>query len=147
VAHVAGNVELALRARGVGKAEHRQRTAELLETVHLSGFGGKRPHQLSGAMRHRVALARDADVLLMDDRFGALASMTRGVLLDQLDRTCPDRQLTVLFVTHNVQEAVRLGDPRGGAGPAGLAELLSGGDISANRSGKKVWQSLEVTVN
>ena len=110
----AGNVELALRARGAGKAERRQRAAELLETVHLGGFGDKRPHELSGGMRQRVALARslaqDADILLMDEPFGALDAMTRDVLHDELDRVCADRQLTVLFVTHNVQEAVRLGD-------------------------------------
>jgi sulfonate transport system ATP-binding protein len=110
----AGNVELALRARGLGKAERRQRTEELLDTVHLTGFGGKRPHQLSGGMRQRVALARalaqDADVLLMDEPFGALDAMTRDMLHDELDRICGDRQLTVLFVTHNVREAVRLGD-------------------------------------
>ena len=110
----AGNVELALRARGAGKAERRQRTAELLETVHLSGFGGKRPHELSGGMRQRVALARalaqDADVLLMDEPFGALDAMTRDLLHDELDRVCQGRNLTVLFVTHNVREAVRLGD-------------------------------------
>jgi NitT/TauT family transport system ATP-binding protein len=102
----AGNVELALRARGLGRAERRQRAAELLDTVHLTGFGGKRPHELSGGMRQRVALARalaqDADVLLMDEPFGALD--------DELDRVCAGRQLTILFVTHNVREAVRLGD-------------------------------------
>ena len=110
----AGNVELALRARGAGKAERQQRAAELLETVHLGGFGGKRPHELSGGMRQRVALARslaqDADILLMDEPFGALDAMTRDVLHDELDRVCAGRQLTVLFVTHAVTEAVRLGD-------------------------------------
>jgi NitT/TauT family transport system ATP-binding protein len=110
----ARNVELALRARGVGKAERRARTAELLETVHLGGFGNKRPHELSGGMRQRVALARalaqDADVLLMDEPFGALDAMTRDLLHDELDRVREGRDLTVLFVTHNVREAVRLGD-------------------------------------
>ena len=110
----AGNVELALRARGLGRAERRQRAAELLDTVHLTGFGGKRPHELSGGMRQRVALARalaqDADVLLMDEPFGALDAMTRDLLHDELDRVCAGRQLTILFVTHNVREAVRLGD-------------------------------------
>jgi NitT/TauT family transport system ATP-binding protein len=110
----ARNVELALRARGVGKAERRARAADLLETVHLGGFGNKRPHELSGGMRQRVALARalaqDADVLLMDEPFGALDAMTRDLLHDELDRVREGRDLTVLFVTHNVREAVRLGD-------------------------------------
>jgi NitT/TauT family transport system ATP-binding protein len=110
----AGNVEVALRARGLGRAERRQRTAELIEAVHLGGFGGKRPHELSGGMRQRVALARalaqDADVLLMDEPFGALDAMTRDLLHDELDRVRAGRELTIVFVTHNVREAVRLGD-------------------------------------
>ena len=110
----AGNVELALRARGAAKAERRAKAAELLDTVHLGGFGKKRPHELSGGLRQRVALARalaqDADVLLMDEPFGALDAMTRDLLHDELDRVCQGRNLTVLFVTHNVREAVRLGD-------------------------------------
>src|SRR6516162_559044 len=110
----AGNIELALRARGAAKAERRAKAAELLDTVHLGGFGKKRPHELSGGMRQRVALARalaqDADVLLMDEPFGALDAMTRDLLHDELDRVCEGRNLTVLFVTHNVREAVRLGD-------------------------------------
>src|SRR5579862_9921524 len=110
----AGNVELAFKARGVGRAERRQRTAELLETVNLAGFGDKRPHELSGGMRQRVALARalaqEADVLLMDEPFGALDAITRDLLHDELDQVCAGRNLTIIFVTHNVREAVRLGD-------------------------------------
>jgi NitT/TauT family transport system ATP-binding protein len=111
---VAGNVELALRLRGVGRAERKERAQQLLETVRLRDFGHKRPHELSGGMRQRVALARalaqDADVLLMDEPFGALDAMTRDILHDELERIWRERSLTVLFVTHNVREAVRLGD-------------------------------------
>ena len=108
------NVELALRLRGVGKAERRARAADLLERVHLGGMGDKRPHELSGGMRQRVALARalaqEADILLMDEPFGALDAMTRDLLHDELERIWGDSGLTVLFVTHNVREAARLGD-------------------------------------
>jgi NitT/TauT family transport system ATP-binding protein len=110
----AQNVELALRLRGVGRAERRQRAAELLALVHLGDFAGKRPHELSGGMRQRVALARalaqDADVLLMDEPFGALDAITRDLLHDELESLWLARKFSVLFVTHNVREAARLGD-------------------------------------
>jgi NitT/TauT family transport system ATP-binding protein len=110
----ARNVELPMRLDGMPRTERRDRVAELLELVNLSEFGTKRPHELSGGMRQRVALARAlgqrADVLLMDEPFGALDAMTRDTLHDELERIWRDTGVSVLFVTHNVREAVRLGD-------------------------------------
>jgi NitT/TauT family transport system ATP-binding protein len=111
---VAANVELPMRLAGVPKAERRRRGEQLLASVHLDGFAKKRPHQLSGGMRQRGALARafaqDADVLLMDEPFGALDAMTRDALHTELETLIREQGLTVLFVTHNVREAARLGD-------------------------------------
>jgi NitT/TauT family transport system ATP-binding protein len=111
---VSANVELALRLRGVPRGERRERAAELLAAVRLSDAADRRPHELSGGMRQRVALARslaqDSDVLLMDEPFGALDAMTRDLLHDELERLWLERGFTVLFVTHNVREAARLGD-------------------------------------
>jgi NitT/TauT family transport system ATP-binding protein len=110
----AGNVELALRLRGVDKAERRRRARELLDLVQLSGAEGRRPHELSGGMKQRVALARafaqDADLLLMDEPFGALDAMTRDALHQELELLWGAGNFSVVFVTHNVREAVRLGD-------------------------------------
>jgi NitT/TauT family transport system ATP-binding protein len=110
----AKNVEIPLRAAGVPKAQRRERVAELLDLVQLGAFADKLPHQLSGGMRQRVALARslaqEADVLLMDEPFGALDAMTRDLLHEVLEGIWRRRQLTILFVTHEVREAVRLGD-------------------------------------
>ena len=82
--------------------------------VHLGDFAKRRPHELSGGMRQRVALARalaqDADVLLMDEPFGALDAMTRDLLHDELEALWTSTGKTIIFVTHNVREAVRLGD-------------------------------------
>ena len=111
---VQANVELPLRLSGVPKDERRRRADELIETVHLGGFAKKRPHQLSGGMRQRGALARalaqDAAILLMDEPFGALDAMTRDTLHEELEAIVRTRRATVLFVTHNVREAARLGD-------------------------------------
>ena len=108
------NVEMAMRFRGVPAAARRDKAHELLRLVHLEAFADRRPHELSGGMCQRVALARalgqEADVLLMDEPFGALDAMTRDVLHDELEAIWSRTGLTVLFVTHNVREAVRLGD-------------------------------------
>jgi NitT/TauT family transport system ATP-binding protein len=110
----ARNVEMPLRAAGVPRAERRERVAELLDLVQLTAFASRRPHQLSGGMRQRVALARalaqDADVLLMDEPFGALDAMTRDLLHEVLEGIWRRRNLSIMFVTHEVREAVRLGD-------------------------------------
>lgn len=111
---VRGNVELALKLAGQGRDERRARADELLAMVHLSDFAKRQPHELSGGMRQRVALARalaqDAEILLMDEPFGALDAMTRDRLHEELEELWQRTQKTVLFVTHNVREAVRLGD-------------------------------------
>jgi NitT/TauT family transport system ATP-binding protein len=108
------NVELALKLRGVPKSARKARAAELLDLVRLNGFGAKQPHQLSGGMRQRVALARalaqEADVLCMDEPFGALDAMTRDIMHDELERIWLATGSTILFVTHNVREAARLAD-------------------------------------
>ena len=110
----AENIELALKLRGVPRRERRPRALDLLATVRLAEFADRRPHELSGGMRQRVALARslaqEADILLMDEPFGALDAITRDVLHDELERVVAETGLTVLFVTHNVREAARLGD-------------------------------------
>jgi NitT/TauT family transport system ATP-binding protein len=111
---VARNVDAAMRFQRLPKETRRARVDELLRLVHLREFAGERPHQLSGGMRQRTAIARalaqDAELLLMDEPFGALDAMTRGVLHDELERIWRASNLTVLFVTHDVREAVRLGD-------------------------------------
>ena len=109
------NVELALKLRGVrSRQERRAEARRLLAMVHLDDFAGARPHEVSGGMRQRGALARalaqHPDILLMDEPFGALDAMTRDLLHEELESLWRSEGMTVLFVTHNVREAVRLGD-------------------------------------
>ena len=111
---VARNVDLPLRLRRVPRAERVDEVERLLRLVHLDAVADRRPHQLSGGMRQRVALARalaqHSEVLLMDEPFAAVDAITRDLLHEDLARIAAERAMSVVFVTHNVREAVRLGD-------------------------------------
>jgi len=111
---VGENVEFGMKMKGLSKSERTERIAHYLRLVHLLQFKDSRPHQLSGGMRQRVALARalatEPDVLLMDEPFAALDAQTRDLLHDELERIWSETGCTIAFVTHNVREAVRLGD-------------------------------------
>ncbi len=110
----ADNVEFGMKMKGLPKAERKERIDYYLRLVHLSQFKDSYIHQLSGGMRQRVALARalatEPDVLLMDEPFAALDAQTRDLLHDELERIWAETGRTIIFVTHNVREAVRLGD-------------------------------------
>ncbi len=111
---VSQNVEFGMKMKGLSKAERGEKVRHYLRLVHLLQFKDSRPHQLSGGMRQRVALARalatEPDVLLMDEPFAALDAQTRDMLHDELEKIWAETGCTVIFVTHNVREAVRLGD-------------------------------------
>jgi NitT/TauT family transport system ATP-binding protein len=111
---VAGNVEFGMKMKGVPKAERLEKMRNYLRLVHLAKFEKSYIHQLSGGMRQRVAIARalatEPDVLLMDEPFAALDAQTRDLLHDELERIWSETGRTIIFVTHNVREAVRLGD-------------------------------------
>jgi len=111
---VAQNVEFGMKMKGIPKSERREKIQYYLRLVHLLQFKDSYTHQLSGGMRQRVALARalatEPDVLLMDEPFAALDAQTRDLLHDELERIWSETGKTIIFVTHNVREAVRLGD-------------------------------------
>ena len=111
---ISENVELGLELRGVKSDQRRQISDRLLAQCHLQGFGPSYPHQLSGGMRQRAALARtlavDPAVLLMDEPFSALDAQTKMILQQDLARTVAEAGKTVLFITHDLSEAVALSD-------------------------------------
>jgi NitT/TauT family transport system ATP-binding protein len=111
---VGQNVEFGMKMKGLCKAEREENTQYYLRLVHLLQFKDSYTHQLSGGMRQRVALARalatEPDVLLMDEPFAALDAQTRDLLHDELERIWAETGRTIIFVTHNVREAIRLGD-------------------------------------
>ena len=108
------NVEFGLRQQGMPAKERAAIAQRHIELVHLKGFERSYVHQLSGGMRQRVAIARalaiDPAILLMDEPFGALDALTRDRLHAELESIWAATHKTVLFVTHNVREAVALGD-------------------------------------
>jgi len=108
-----GNIEFGLEAGGVAKRERASRAREYLALVGLSGFENRYPHELSGGMKQRVAIARslsyDPDILLMDEPFAALDAQTRETLQDELLGIWGKTRKTIIFITHGIDEAVYLG--------------------------------------
>lgn len=111
---VIDNVEFGMKMAGVSKEKRREKAVKYLKMVHLTKFQNAYVHELSGGMKQRVALARaltlDSKVLLMDEPFSALDSQTRTILQIQLQKIWMETKKTIIFVTHNVEEAVLLAD-------------------------------------
>ena len=108
-----GNIEFGLEAKGVPKHKRKEQAEHFLSLVHLSHFGDRYPHELSGGMKQRVAIARslafNPDVLLMDEPFAALDAQTRETLQSELLRIWEKTKKTIIFITHGIDEAVFLG--------------------------------------
>ena len=128
---VTGNVALALEARGIPRTEHAERIRPLLEKLRLAAHADKFPSQLSGGMQQRLQIARclaqEPQVLLMDEPFGSLDAITRQELQDEVARLAKDERRTVVFVTHDLEEAIYLGDRviALAANPGRIAEIVS----------------------
>jgi len=108
------NVAFGLEMQGIGKEERRRRAQEIFDKFKLSGFGNYYPEKLSVGMRQRVAIARafltDPQILLMDEPFGSLDAQTKIVLQEELLRIWKEYKKTIIFVTHDIEEAILLGD-------------------------------------
>ncbi|MFC3674757.1 ABC transporter ATP-binding protein [Ferrovibrio xuzhouensis] len=108
------NIELPLLLRGTAPAERASRVAEIIAAVGLAGFENHYPHQLSGGMQKRGSIARTLvytpDVILMDEPFGALDAQTRMIMQNDLQAISMQRRPTVLFITHDITEAITLAD-------------------------------------
>ena len=111
---VVKNVELGLEAQGIDKKTRREKALEYLKLVKLEDFANSFPRQLSGGMKQRVAIARalavEPDIIFMDEPFGALDAITRMKLQDDILDICKNEKKTIIFVTHDIDEAVYLAD-------------------------------------
>jgi NitT/TauT family transport system ATP-binding protein len=108
------NVELGLESKGFDEKKRREIAEEYLELVRLSDYKKHHPNQLSGGMQQRIAIARalavDPEILFMDEPFGALDAMTRMTMQDEIERIWQEKRKTIIFVTHDIEEAVFLAD-------------------------------------
>jgi NitT/TauT family transport system ATP-binding protein len=112
--NVIHNVEFGMKMAGINEKERREKALKYLKMVHLTKFQNSYIHELSGGMRQRVALARaltlDSEILLMDEPFAALDSQTKSILQGELQQVWLETKKTIIFVTHNIEEAVLLSD-------------------------------------
>ncbi|MGE5418476.1 MAG: ABC transporter ATP-binding protein [Accumulibacter sp.] len=108
------NVELGLESKGFDEKKRREIAEGYLELVGLSNYKDHHPHQLSGGMQQRIAIARalavDPEILFMDEPFGALDAMTRMTMQDEIEKIWQEKKKTIIFVTHDIEEAVFLAD-------------------------------------
>ncbi|WP_336082238.1 ABC transporter ATP-binding protein [Nocardia sp. SSK8] len=158
------NIQFGLEAKGVPRKERKAIADHYLELVGLTGFGDRYPHELSGGMKQRVAIARslafDPEVLLMDEPFAALDAQTRESLQDELLRIWEATGKTILFITHGIDEAVYLGQrvavltSRPGRIKAVIdIDIARGGDIDVRSSEPfreyrhRIWTELQSEVS
>lgn len=143
---VMDNVSLGLKIKGVKRSERRQIAQHYIDLVNLSGFENKYPHELSGGMRQRAAVARtlanSPEIVLMDEPFAAVDAHTRLKLQEELTEIWAKEQKTIVFITHNIEEAIFLGNrvlvmsPR----PAKIRKIF---DVQLNRESRHWERVLE----